>query len=185
MRLQSACGLLTQLPWTHHLIVMGQAKTAAECVFYLRLAIKERWASRELVRQLRLSLFVRRRRHRRLWCARCCRRPARRPRRRTNTAASTSRYRSGDDRERRDSRGVSLERTQPSVLHCPGAQDVAGARQEVLLRRRVAPGYGGVEGTLAHQRFAPRHGVRWSAPESALDEGCFLPRATVLVRLHC
>jgi predicted nuclease of restriction endonuclease-like (RecB) superfamily len=51
--------LLTQLPWTHHLIVLGQAKTAAEREFYLRLAIKERWGSRELERQLRVGLFAR------------------------------------------------------------------------------------------------------------------------------
>jgi len=58
-REKKVSALLTQLPWTHHLIVMGQAKTAAEREFYLRLAIKERWGSRELERQLRVGLFAR------------------------------------------------------------------------------------------------------------------------------
>jgi predicted nuclease of restriction endonuclease-like (RecB) superfamily len=58
-REKKVSALLTQLPWTHHLIVMGQAKSAAEREFYLRVAIKERWGSRELERQLRVDLFAR------------------------------------------------------------------------------------------------------------------------------
>jgi len=51
--------LLTQLPWTHHLIILGQCKRPEEREFYLRLAIRERWSSRELERQLRGALFER------------------------------------------------------------------------------------------------------------------------------
>ncbi|MDP2816285.1 MAG: PDDEXK nuclease domain-containing protein [Rectinemataceae bacterium] len=51
--------LLTQLPWTHHLIILGQAKLSEEREFYLRLAIRERWSSRELERQCKSALFER------------------------------------------------------------------------------------------------------------------------------
>ena len=51
--------LLTQLPWTHHLIILGQSKRPEEREFYLRAAIKECWASRELERQFRQALFER------------------------------------------------------------------------------------------------------------------------------
>lgn len=51
--------LLTQIPWTHHLIVLGQSKGREEREFYLRLAAQERWSSRELERQFKLALFER------------------------------------------------------------------------------------------------------------------------------
>lgn len=51
--------LVRQLPWTHHLIIMGQSKSAEEREFYLRLAIRERWSKRELERQFRCALFER------------------------------------------------------------------------------------------------------------------------------
>ena len=51
--------LVTQLPWTHHLIIMGQCRRAEEREFYMRLAIRERWGKRELERQLRIALFER------------------------------------------------------------------------------------------------------------------------------
>jgi predicted nuclease of restriction endonuclease-like (RecB) superfamily len=51
--------LLTQLPWTHHLIILGQSKRREEREFYLRLAIRERWGKRELERQLRAAAFER------------------------------------------------------------------------------------------------------------------------------
>jgi predicted nuclease of restriction endonuclease-like (RecB) superfamily len=51
--------LLTQLPWTHHLIILGQCKRPEEREFYLRLAVRERWSSRELERQLKGALFER------------------------------------------------------------------------------------------------------------------------------
>lgn len=51
--------LVTQLPWTHNLIILGQAKRQEEREFYLRLAIQERWGKRELERQFRQALFER------------------------------------------------------------------------------------------------------------------------------
>jgi predicted nuclease of restriction endonuclease-like (RecB) superfamily len=51
--------LLTQLPWTHHLIILGQSKRPDEREFYLRLAVRERWTTRELDRQLRAATFER------------------------------------------------------------------------------------------------------------------------------
>lgn len=51
--------LVTQLPWTHNLIVLGQSKRPAEREFYLRMAIQERWSKRELERQFRLAAFER------------------------------------------------------------------------------------------------------------------------------
>jgi predicted nuclease of restriction endonuclease-like (RecB) superfamily len=51
--------LLTQLPWTHHLIILGQARRPEEREFYLRLAARERWSSRALERQLRAATFER------------------------------------------------------------------------------------------------------------------------------
>lgn len=40
--------LLRVLPWTHNLIILGQAKRPEEREFCLRQAIQERWSSREL-----------------------------------------------------------------------------------------------------------------------------------------
>ena len=51
--------LLTQLPWTHHLIILGQSKHPEEREFYMRLAIREQWGKRELERQLRAAAFER------------------------------------------------------------------------------------------------------------------------------
>jgi predicted nuclease of restriction endonuclease-like (RecB) superfamily len=50
---------LTQLPWTHNLTILGQAKRPEEREFYLRLAIREPWSSRELEREFRLGAFER------------------------------------------------------------------------------------------------------------------------------
>ncbi len=49
--------LLTQLPWTHHLMIMGSCKRHEEREFYLRMAQKEGWRSRELQRQIQSCLF--------------------------------------------------------------------------------------------------------------------------------
>jgi predicted nuclease of restriction endonuclease-like (RecB) superfamily len=49
--------LRRQLSWTHHRIIMGQSKSAEEREFYLRLAVREGWSSRELERQFRLARF--------------------------------------------------------------------------------------------------------------------------------
>ena len=51
--------LLTQLPWTHHLIILGQSKRPEEREFYLKMAIRERWSSRELERQFKAAHFER------------------------------------------------------------------------------------------------------------------------------
>ena len=51
--------LVRQLPWTHHLIILGQSKHPEEREFYLRMAIRERWSKRELERQLRAAAFER------------------------------------------------------------------------------------------------------------------------------
>lgn len=51
--------LLRQLPWTHHIKILGQCRRPEEREFYLRLAIRERWSSRELERQLKGALFER------------------------------------------------------------------------------------------------------------------------------
>jgi predicted nuclease of restriction endonuclease-like (RecB) superfamily len=50
--------LLRQLPWTHNLIILNQSKRPEEREFYLRLAIREKWSSRELERQFKSALFV-------------------------------------------------------------------------------------------------------------------------------
>ncbi|CAN7325898.1 PDDEXK nuclease domain-containing protein [Variovorax sp. LjRoot178] len=49
--------LVTQLPWTHNLIILTQSKRPEEREFYLRLAVQERWGKRELERQFRLAAF--------------------------------------------------------------------------------------------------------------------------------
>ncbi|MBS0446732.1 MAG: DUF1016 family protein [Proteobacteria bacterium] len=54
---EKVTALLTQLPWTHNLIILTQSKRAEEREFYLRMAVQERWSSRELERQFRLAAF--------------------------------------------------------------------------------------------------------------------------------
>lgn len=51
--------LLRQLPWTHNLIILNQSKRPEEREFYLRLAVQEKWSSRELERQFKTALFER------------------------------------------------------------------------------------------------------------------------------
>ena len=51
--------LLAQLPWTHNLIILTQSKRPEEREFYLRLAVQEKWTSRELERQYTLGTFER------------------------------------------------------------------------------------------------------------------------------
>jgi len=51
--------LLRVLPWTHHLLILGQAKSPEEREFYLRLAAHARWSTRELTRQIRNAAFER------------------------------------------------------------------------------------------------------------------------------
>lgn len=51
--------LVRLLPWTHNLIILSQSKSPEEREFYLRMAIKEQWGSRELERQFKTALFER------------------------------------------------------------------------------------------------------------------------------
>lgn len=51
--------LVTQLPWTHHLIILSEAKPTETREFYMLAAIKERWSKRELERQIRSGAVLR------------------------------------------------------------------------------------------------------------------------------
>lgn len=51
--------VVSQLPWTHNLIILGQSKRPEDWEFYLRLAIQEKWSKRELERQFEAALFER------------------------------------------------------------------------------------------------------------------------------
>lgn len=51
--------LVTQLPWTHHLIILSEAKPEDTREFYVLAAIKERWSKRELERQIRSGAVLR------------------------------------------------------------------------------------------------------------------------------
>lgn len=51
--------LLRQLPWTHNLLILSKCKRTEEREFYLRLAVREKWGSRDLERQLNGGLFER------------------------------------------------------------------------------------------------------------------------------
>ena len=56
---EKVTALVTQLPWTHNLIILTQSKRPEEREFYLRMAMQEKWNSRELERQYRLGAFER------------------------------------------------------------------------------------------------------------------------------
>jgi len=51
--------LLTALPWTHNLLILGRCKRDEEREFYLRISQGQRWTSRELERQIDSGLFER------------------------------------------------------------------------------------------------------------------------------
>lgn len=51
--------LLTQISWTNHLLIMSKSKTKEEKDFYVALAAKEHYSSRELERQLDSSYYER------------------------------------------------------------------------------------------------------------------------------
>ena len=51
--------LLTQMPWTHHLIILGRGRIREERDFYMRLVVEQKWSSRELERQMDAALFER------------------------------------------------------------------------------------------------------------------------------
>jgi len=44
--------LLTQLSWSHHLLIFSQCKCSEEREFYQQATLKEQWSFRELQRQL-------------------------------------------------------------------------------------------------------------------------------------
>lgn len=54
-----AQSLALQLPWTHNLIIMSQAKRPEERLFYLHMTLREQWGKRELERQFKGALFER------------------------------------------------------------------------------------------------------------------------------
>ncbi len=56
---EKVAALPRQLSWTHNLIILGQGKRPEEREFYLRMAIQEKWSSRELERQFKAALFER------------------------------------------------------------------------------------------------------------------------------
>ncbi|MCP4148264.1 MAG: DUF1016 domain-containing protein, partial [bacterium] len=58
-QLENVSTLLTQIPWSCHLHIMAKTKTIEEKVFYLRLAAKEKYAVRELGRQIDSCLYER------------------------------------------------------------------------------------------------------------------------------
>ena len=51
--------LVRVLPWTHNLMILGQNKRPEEREFYLRLAVKGKWSSRELAHQIKTAAFER------------------------------------------------------------------------------------------------------------------------------
>ena len=51
--------LLTQLSWTHHIILISRCKTEDERLFYLQLATTEHYSTRELDRQINSGIFER------------------------------------------------------------------------------------------------------------------------------
>jgi predicted nuclease of restriction endonuclease-like (RecB) superfamily len=56
---EKVSAVLTQLPWTHNLIILSQSQRPEEREFYLRMAVQEKWSSRELERQFKTALFER------------------------------------------------------------------------------------------------------------------------------
>ncbi len=56
---EKVSALLRQLPWTHNLIILGQSKHPEAREFSLKMAIQERWSSRDLERQFKAALFER------------------------------------------------------------------------------------------------------------------------------
>ena len=48
--------LVRQLPWTHHLLILGQVKGAEGRHFYRLSAIRGHWTKRELERQMQPAL---------------------------------------------------------------------------------------------------------------------------------
>ena len=51
--------LVTQISWTHHLLILSKTKTAEEKLFYIHHCIKDKLSKRELERQLNAAVFER------------------------------------------------------------------------------------------------------------------------------
>jgi predicted nuclease of restriction endonuclease-like (RecB) superfamily len=51
--------LVRELSWTNNLLILGKCKRSEEREFYLRLAVREHWAKRQLERQIGSALFER------------------------------------------------------------------------------------------------------------------------------
>jgi hypothetical protein len=56
---EKVSALLTQLSWTNHLQIMSACKTKEERYFYITLAVKEKYSTRELERQIDSSYYER------------------------------------------------------------------------------------------------------------------------------
>jgi len=56
---EKVSALLRQLPWTHHSLILTNSKSPEERRFYVLSALRERWSSRELERQLRSKSWPR------------------------------------------------------------------------------------------------------------------------------
>ena len=56
---ENVTALLTQLSWTNHLLIMSGSKSEEEREFYMRLAVKERYSSRQLERQMDSGYYER------------------------------------------------------------------------------------------------------------------------------
>ncbi|MFO0938138.1 MAG: PDDEXK nuclease domain-containing protein [Gemmataceae bacterium] len=56
---KKVAALLRQLPWSHNMLILAKSKRPEEREFYLRMAVNEKWSSRELERQLNGALFER------------------------------------------------------------------------------------------------------------------------------
>lgn len=56
---EKVSALLTQLSWTNHLLIMSNSKSDEERGFYIHLAIKERYSSRQLERQMESGYYER------------------------------------------------------------------------------------------------------------------------------
>lgn len=56
---EKVSALLTQVSWTNHLLIMSGSKSDEEREFYMRLAVKERYSSRQLERQMDSGYYER------------------------------------------------------------------------------------------------------------------------------
>jgi predicted nuclease of restriction endonuclease-like (RecB) superfamily len=56
---EKVSALLRQLPWTHHLLILGRTKHVEARQFYILAAMRNGWSSRELERQIAAAAFER------------------------------------------------------------------------------------------------------------------------------